>query len=79
MSDKKEMVNHPAHYNHGNKYEPIDVIEDWDLNFNLGSVVKYIARAGYKDSTPQELRKAAWYCNREADRYENEIATSEDK
>ena len=31
--EEKEMVNHPSHYNMG-KYEAIDVIEDWNLNFN---------------------------------------------
>lgn len=30
----KEMVNHPEHYSQG-KYEPIDVINDWKLDFNL--------------------------------------------
>ena len=34
----KEMINHPQHYNMG-KYEAIDVIEDWQLNFNLGNTV----------------------------------------
>lgn len=29
-----EMVNHPAHYAEGRKYEPIAVIEDWNLNFS---------------------------------------------
>ena len=38
----KEMINHPQHYNMG-KYEAIDVIEDWQLNFNLGNTVKYIS------------------------------------
>ena len=33
-------VDHPNHYNMG-KYEVIDVIEDHDLNFNLGNVIKY--------------------------------------
>jgi hypothetical protein len=62
MSD---AVNHPPHYTHG-KYEPIDVIEDWDLGFCLGNAVKYIARAGHKDPTKEieDLRKAAWYLAR---------------
>lgn len=32
-------VSNPAHYCKGRKYEPKDVIRDWDLNFNLGNAV----------------------------------------
>ena len=39
----KEKVNHPKHYNVG-KIEVIDAIQDWELDFCLGNVVKYIAR-----------------------------------
>lgn len=62
-----EQINHPSHYNNG-KIEAIDVIEDWKLNFSLGCVVKYICRSEYKDSTIQDLEKAAWYLNREINR-----------
>jgi hypothetical protein len=68
-TEEKEMVNHPSHYNMG-KIEAIDVIEDWMLNFNLGSVVKYIARAGHKDDIVQDLKKALWYLEREVKRIE---------
>ena len=68
--DKKEMVNHPSHYNMG-KYEAIDVIEDWNLNFNLGNAVKYISRAGHKDDIVQDLKKSLWYIEREIQRLEN--------
>ena len=68
--DKKEMVNHPSHYNMG-KYEAIDVIEDWELGFNLGNTIKYISRAGHKDDIVQDLKKAMWYLQREIDRIEN--------
>ena len=37
-------VNHPLHYNTG-KIEVIDAIEDWELNFHDGNVIKYIVRA----------------------------------
>lgn len=67
--DKKEMINHPQHYNMG-KFEAIDVIEDWQLNFNLGNTVKYISRAGHKDDTIQDLKKSLWYLQREIDRLE---------
>lgn len=66
----QELINHPAHYNRGT-IEAIDVIEDWDLNFNLGSAVKYICRLGAKDDEIQELEKARWYIDREISRRQN--------
>jgi transcriptional regulator with XRE-family HTH domain len=68
--EEKEMVDHPSHYNMG-EYEAIDVIEDWNLNFNLGNAVKYISRAGHKDNIVQDLKKAMWYLDREIQRLEN--------
>jgi len=60
-----DLVNHPAHYKAGG-IETIDFIEAKDLNYRLGNVVKYVARAGKKDTDPiQDLEKAAWYLNRE--------------
>ena len=53
-------VQHPDHYNAG-KFEVIDVIEDWNLGFNLGNTVKYVARAEHKGNEVQDLKKAAWY------------------
>lgn len=61
-------VNHPQHYNQLQGLECIDVIEALDLNFNLGNVIKYIWRCGYKDDELQELEKALWYLKREVDR-----------
>ena len=66
----KEEVNHPPHYTVGG-IEVIDFIEAKQLNFNLGNVVKYLSRAGEKDSDPlQDLQKACWYLNREIARVE---------
>lgn len=64
---EKESVNHPSHYADGRKYEPIDVITDWELDFCLGNTVKYISRAGRKEpaKTIEDLEKAAWYLNYE--------------
>lgn len=53
-------VDHPSHYNQG-KYEVIDVINDWNLNFALGNVIKYVARAPFKGKTKEDLEKAMWY------------------
>lgn len=62
-----DPVNHPAHYKAGG-IETIDFIEAKDLNYRLGNVVKYVSRAGKKDSDPiQDLEKAAWYLQREID------------
>ena len=58
------MVNHPDHYQ-GNNFEVIDIIEDFNLNFSLGSAIKYILRAGKKDDRNQDLEKAIWYLQRE--------------
>ena len=56
--DQTNIISHPSHYVDGRKYEPKDVIRDWNLNFNLGSAVKYISRAGRKDDIIQDLKKA---------------------
>jgi len=62
-----DPVNHPPHYKSGG-VETIDFIEAKDLNYRLGNVVKYVSRAGRKDSDPvQDLEKAAWYLKREID------------
>lgn len=68
---KKELVHHPAHYTYS-EYEPKDVIRGWGLNFNLGSAVKYIARAGRKDDILQELNKAKEFIEFEIEAIEKE-------
>lgn len=69
-----EMVNHPAHYGGaGNPYEAIKVIEAWELGFCLGNTVKYISRAGKKGDTLEDLKKAAWYLQREVEAREAAI------
>ena len=66
----EEQVNHPSHYQQG--IEPIEVIESWDLNFNLGNVIKYTLRAPYKENMIQDLEKAKWYLEREIIRLKKE-------
>jgi hypothetical protein len=58
-----DRVNHPPHYNAGS-IEVIDAIEDWQLGFHAGNVVKYVARANHKGTELEDLKKAAWYLNR---------------
>ena len=69
-----EQVNHPNHYGgEENPYEAIKVIDAWDLGFSLGNTVKYISRAGKKESDKelQDLKKALWYLQRKIDNLEN--------
>lgn len=55
------------HYRKDTGFEAIDVIEAWELNFNLGNTVKYISRNGKKDPNKyiEDLEKARWYLDRE--------------
>jgi len=58
--EMKEKIDHPDHYNEG-KFEAIDVIFDWGLDFCLGNVVKYISRHKHKNASLEDLKKARWY------------------
>ena len=65
QATETDLVNHPPHYKAGG-FETIDFIEAKDLNYRLGNVIKYVSRAGKKNSDPvQDLEKAAWYLQRE--------------
>lgn len=66
MSDP---VKRPPHYtSHASGVECIDVSEHF--NFNLGNVIKYVWRADLKGKPMEDLRKAAWYIDREIKRRE---------
>lgn len=70
QTDKQtDMVNHPPHYTSGN-IEVWDFIIDQDLNYCLGSAVKYISRAGKKDDAIQDMNKAIRFLEREIKRLE---------
>ena len=60
---KLDLVDHPPHYNHG-KYETIDVIEEWGLDFHCGSAIKYISRHKHKGQARRDIEKAIWYLQR---------------
>lgn len=65
-----DNVNHPPHYCDGRKYEPVEVILDWELDFLLGNAVKYISRTGRKGSDEdaiEDLEKAVWYIQKRID------------
>ena len=60
--------------------EVFDVIEAFDLNFNLGNVCKYICRAGRKTFDPlPDLRKACTYLEREIERLEADPIMNNDE
>lgn len=71
-SKNEDVINHPSHYTMG-KIEVIDFIEDQQLPYHLGNVIKYIARAGHKGDKLEDLKKARWYL----DRYINEVMPNE--
>ncbi len=66
-----DAVNSPQHYTTG-KIEVIDYIEDKNLNFYRANVVKYVTRAGIKNSATEieDLKKALWYLSREISKLE---------
>lgn len=67
-------VEHPPHYNTG-KIEVWDAIVDWQLDFLLGNVVKYVARAGHKGPEIEDLKKAREYLNKKIALLEGEPET----
>lgn len=56
-----DQVNNPTHYNsHPSGIEAIAITAGFC--FSLGNVIKYVWRAGLKDSDPMpDLLKARWY------------------
>jgi len=57
-----------VHYDNGKDYDVIDVINDFNLNFSRGNILKYIFRAGKKKDELQDLLKAKDYLEREIER-----------
>jgi hypothetical protein len=69
MKTETNAVKHPKHYGgEDNPYEAIKVIEAWKLGFNLGNTLKYVSRADKKCNQLEDLKKAAWYLNREIEK-----------
>ena len=67
-----DQINHPKHYNSlsafcscGDRIECIMVVEH--MSFNAGNAIKYLWRADHKNGV-EDLKKAAWYVQREIDR-----------
>ncbi len=59
------MKSTQTHYDSTKDYDLIDVIKDYNLNFNRGNILKYVVRAGKKKDELQDLLKAQDYINRE--------------
>lgn len=74
ISDKIRVNPNPISPEHYKRLspEPKDVIRSWGLNFNLGSAVKYISRAGHKDDIIQDLKKAQQFIQFEIDYLEGD-------
>lgn len=69
--EKMEAIR-PSHYGGAdNPYEVFAVLEAWglDKDFYLGNVIKYVARAGKKNSAKykEDLQKALVYLQRRID------------
>lgn len=64
LKQGNDNVNAPAHYT-SSTIEPLDVIDDWKLDFHRAQCVKYIARAGRKEGCDplEDLKKAQFYLN----------------
>ena len=78
---KQDAVNSPSHYNQ----LPVEAIEICKhYNFARGNVLKYILRAGHKESEGmtkeekelQDLKKAQWYLNYEIKQLEENAENS---
>ncbi len=68
-NEHDESVNHPSHYtNHPSGIECIAITQH--MSFCLGNAIKYIWRSGEKGREIEDLKKAAWYIDREIMRIE---------
>jgi hypothetical protein len=59
-----DPVTNPPHYTqHPSGVECVEIAEH--MTFNVGNALKYLWRAGLKGDAVEDLRKAAWYVERE--------------
>jgi hypothetical protein len=70
MTENKDMVNSPPHYNQGG-VECIDAIQAaLGPNFKYylqGNIIKYLWRFDYKGKPFEDVEKAKWYLNKLSD------------
>jgi hypothetical protein len=62
----------PIHYQTESRIDVIDFCKMYEMNFNRGNIVKYLARAGKKDNELDDLRKALNYLTREIEYFEKQ-------
>lgn len=68
MESNNEVIV-PSYYNKASM-SVCDIIDEYDLNFYKGNIIKYVLRSGKKskDTEIQDLQKAIQYCNIEINR-----------
>lgn len=73
MADESVII--PSYYNKANM-SVIDIIDEYELNFNKGNIIKYILRSGKKskDTEIQDLQKAMRYCQMEIERLNKRLS-----
>ena len=74
LAKLSEQVNHPKHYTvDPSGIECIQITRH--RNFNIGNAIKYLWRAGLKESNSdiQDLEKAIWYITDEIKRLKGEF------
>ena len=73
MADESVIV--PSYYNKANM-SVIDIIDEYELNFNKGNIIKYILRSGKKskDTEIQDIQKAMRYCQMEIERLNKRLS-----
>lgn len=70
IENKNRQENTQPSYYVSNGLEARKVIDAFNLNFNLGNVIKYTLRAGKKGKATEDLRKAIEYLHYEIERLE---------
>lgn len=74
-AERYEEIDRPDHYRieiDGHVFDVIDLIDATDSGFHIGNALKYLIRAGRKPGVEAvtDLRKAAYYAGRMADKLE---------
>jgi len=62
MNTVNDPVNHPSHY--CDAFQPVNIeciSITRHMPFVLGNAFKYVWRAGRKDNTVEDIKKAIWY------------------
>ena len=72
------MAKGPSYYQRGS-INVWDFIRDQGLSFHLGNAIKYVCRAGYKDSKIQDLKKAIHYLENEIEYEENLLVRTSER